>query len=115
MIAFVQATPEMVKAHCPGNLSSFAMAAVEGDEVRAVFGVYLQSTCQVVFTWISDELKRTPKMIVKGWRMLLKMMGTRNLPTLAHCNLSTPKADLMMLHFGFTPYQGDVWIYRGTR
>lgn len=115
MITIVSATPEMVRDYCSGPFTTQALAVVDGDNILAVYGVYLQDGCQVVFSNISDELKKKPKYIIRAWRQLLSQMETRRLPILARCDMNLHKADLFLLHLGFSPFNGNIWKMEGAR
>ena len=103
----VPATRDQVRKHC-GDLTAQALAIVDGDKTLAVYGSYLDDSGQVLFSWISDELKQHPKVIVRAYREFMKTVQ-RSLPTFAVCDLSIPKSDLFMLHLGFRPFNGKVW------
>ena len=113
MITIIPATPEMVQEYCKGPFTTQALAVMEGDKVLAIYGVYLQDGLQVIFSNISDELKRKPRYIVRAWRMLLEILSKRNLPVFTFCDLSVSKADLFLLHLGFRPFNGDIWKMEG--
>ena len=102
------ATRDQVKKHCAGVLSAQALAIVDGDKEMAVYGSYLDYSGQVLFSWISDELKQHPKVIVRAYREYMKTLQ-RSLPTFAVCNLNIPKSDVFMLHLGFRPFNRNVW------
>lgn len=111
----IPATAEMLNTYCPIKVSVNALAAVEGDKVLGISGLYLQGNKQVIFSWISDEMKSRRKDMIKAWREVLKLIRNRSLPTYAVCDFSIPKAELFLLHLGFVPFNGNVWIFKENR
>ena len=108
----IPATYEMISGLCDGKTAVRAIAAVEGDKVLGVAGISYKKNCQVVFSNLSDDLKKRPKEMIKAWKILMEMIEERKLPTYAICDFTIPKAANFLLHLGFEPYNGTTWIRR---
>lgn len=103
----VPATAEMVRAYCQVSGSARALAVVDGERVLGVVGLCAMGNGQIMFTHISEELKKTPRVIVRAWRAIKAMTG--RLPTFAECDRTIPKAADFLIHLGFVPYNDKLW------
>lgn len=108
----IPATEEMIIDACGSSKTVRALAVINNDKVVGIGGIYYERDSQVVFSKISEELKNHPRWILKTWSTLVKMIDEKNIPTFAVCDFSIPKAVNMLLHLGFEPYSGKVWIRR---
>jgi len=90
-----------------------AVAAVRGDKVLGVAGVYIAATRYVVFSDMTDELRRDRRAIVRGIREVLKLLSSTRLPVNAGADPSIPKADAFLKRIGFTHVGGGLyeWLH----
>lgn len=85
-----------------------AFAAVDGDKVLGVAGVYQENGVQVCFAKLTDELRANKRMVVLGMRKVLGLFGSM---VFAICDQNEPKAPGLLRHVGFQPIKGEVYIW----
>jgi hypothetical protein len=109
MIEIVPATKEHINALYdePPGLTVRAIAAVDGEKVLGVAGTYYGNGQKVAFANLTEELRKKPRALVAGARIMAKMMGKG---TIARCDANIDKADSFLRHLGFKPLDGDIWL-----
>jgi hypothetical protein len=108
MIEIIPATKEHVDALYdePLGLTVKAYAAVDGEKVMGVAGVYWSNGNKVAFANFTEELRNKPRILIAGARKMAKMMGEG---TIARCDPNIEKAGSFLKHLGFTQLEGDIW------
>lgn len=111
MIEIVPATKEILDEHYGKELprSCRAIAAVKDGRVLGVAGFHMDKIAMVVFSELSDELKRSPRALIKGWRLLAKMMRARGVMAYARCDSNIEAAERFLIHLGFERMAGDIF------
>lgn len=114
MVELVPATREILESHYGDSLgrTAYAIAAVDGDRVLGVAGFYVAPVSVVVFSEISDELRRMPKVILKGSRMILEMVRKKGLVAYAKCDKRIEAAQRFLEHLGFTRFNGEIFVWQ---
>ncbi len=115
MIEIVPATQEMLDeiGEEPISKTVYAIAVVDGRRTLGVGGFYLSSIGAIVFSKISDELKRRPRQILKVARMLLAMVRSRGLVAYAERDPKIATAESFLEHLGFTRFNEEIYVWRG--
>lgn len=90
------------------------LAAVRGDEVLGVAGIYRAEAGYIVFAKLSAELIRDRRAIVRGARALFDLARRCRAPLYAVRDPGIPSSDGFLRHLGFVPGQGDLWPHRGA-
>lgn len=112
-IAIVPATPELVRKFYGSDLrrSGKAIAAVEGDRVLGILGVYPEPGRQVVFMDLTEELKRHPRVLVKGSKTFMRWAREARMPTHALCDDTIEAAARFLEHYGFRHIHKGVYAW----
>lgn len=76
-----------------------AFAAIEGDKVLGLAGVYYEGKHAIAFSHLTDEMYKHKKQIVRATRMVMKMITDRRLPVVAICQ--DQRARRFLEHLGF--------------
>ena len=111
----VPATREMYEAFTgqPPTRSARIVAAVEGDHVFGLAGVYPDKGRQVAFAELGDEIRSRPRDLLR----LSKLFVERCIAPLscAHavCDENVEAAARFLEHLGFQHVAKGVWQWRG--
>lgn len=89
-----------------------ALAMVRGDEVLGIGGYYVQDSCVVVFSDISEEGMKYRKLIVRGAYEVLRAAAERKLPAHVKADPRIPGAERFLAQLGFEPSDQGVWEWR---
>lgn len=103
---FRPATAEDAKRFYKGSacpLSFRGMVAEQGDDIVALFGVSYEQGIPVAFSEITDALRENKKDIVKGCRILMKMLDTVRGSVYAVANPDEPTAPYLLIKLGWRP------------
>ena len=110
MILIVPATADHVLAlygeNPPRTLR--AMAAVDGDQVLGLAGIYQDAGLDVVFAKVTPELAKDRRAVLAGARKVMAMFGQR---VFAICDPDQKTADGFLRHFGFEPLAKGVYVW----
>lgn len=101
----VPLTPELANRfyeHAPTK-TIHGFAAVRGDRVLGIAGMYTHDAKRILFSELSDELKKDRRAIVRGIRALLGYMRKTKMPVYSVINESIEGADVLLRHVGFVP------------
>lgn len=103
MIELVPATGEMLRVFYPDGLrqSVRALAAVRDGEVLGIVGVYPADGRQAVFMEVKDELRKHPRVFIRGARIVMQWIRNARMPTHAMCDQSIEAAERFLVHYGF--------------
>lgn len=108
----VPLTRERYIKHCgePPELTVKGCALEYGDDVLAIAGIIVAGGSKFIVFNMKEE---TPiRQLLIGWREFSsKYMPYGTYYALADESLPTSKS--MLAHFGFEPYQDNIFIYRG--
>lgn len=115
MVEIVPATEQMIEAFGeePIGKTVYAIAAIDGERTLGVAGFYLSSAGAIVFSKVSDELKRRPRQILKAAKMLLGMIRSKGLVAYAERDLNVPTAQTFLEHLGFKQVSEEVFVWHG--
>ena len=115
MIEVKHATSAMIRAFYGSDrpYSMKALAAVDGDEVLGVIGIYPQNGQQVVFMDLKDELRKHPRVLIKGGAIFMRWVREAKMPTCARCDDAIPAARRFLEHFGFRHLNKGVFVWTG--
>lgn len=91
--------------------SARAIAAVRGDEVLGVAGIYRAEAGFLAFASLSDELRADRRAIVRGVRALRALARRCRAPVYATCDERISKAADFLRHVGFVPEPSGLWRY----
>lgn len=98
----------------PLPMSCRGVVAVEDGAVIGLAGLYVDqvSARQVLFMEIKPKLRRHPRVLLKGWRIILRWMLESGLPTHATCDDRIEKAQRFLEHLGFRRIQQGVFAWQ---
>ena len=102
MIEIRQATEKDVRNYFDGVApirSMRAFAAILDGRVIGIGGVYFDGKNMVAFSDIKDEMKKYKKDIVRGARIIMDMIASRNIAVFAIC--ADDRAVQFVNHLGF--------------
>lgn len=103
MIKVVPATYDMVRSFYGHGLahSMRALAAVRGEEVLGVVGVYPEHGRQVIFMDVKDELRSHPMAFARGSKVVMRWLRESRMPTHAMCDETIEAAERFLERLGF--------------
>lgn len=96
----------------PPALTSRAIAAVRGDEVLGIAGVYPKGEYLAMFFDRKDELTKHRRVIVRGIRRVMEIAKRVGVPIVAKADPAIAGSASMLEHMGFKPYTGEIFIWR---
>jgi len=117
----VPATPEIIASyygkHLP--LTVRAVAAMDGEEIIGIGGVYLQDSSAVLFTDMTDRLRSNKRLLVSGIRAINEIIShviALNIPLYAKEADGIDGTDVLMRHMKFDPMdeKTKVWAWPGS-
>lgn len=113
MINIVPATRQMIE-HLDNSLSKsvHAFAAVDGDRVLGITGVYITNRSWVIFSTLTDELRQNKRIIIKGYRMIMDVVKRRKMPVYSLACPNIEGSAKLLEHIGFTRLTGDLFVWR---
>lgn len=112
MIEFVPATPQIIaKSGARSFKTQRAIAAVDGERILGVGGVYLDGARLVMFCEITDELRQDKRAMVKATRAMMAL-ADRGLPVYAQADADIPGSDRLLNHLGFESIRDGVWLWQ---
>ena len=114
MVEVIPATQAHLEAFYGKALSRsvYAIAGIEDGKVIGLAGVYREPYRFVMFSEITPELKRRPKAIIKGFRMLQDVVRRRDIPVHAQPDAAEPGAVRFLEHLGFNEFVQGVYEWR---
>lgn len=94
--------------------SAKAIVAVREGEVIGGIGVYPDkySGQQWVFMQLTDELRKSPKAIIRAWKIVKGWIDSSPLPTRVFCDMTIKNADVFLRHFGFQELDKGVFEWQ---
>jgi N-acetylglutamate synthase-like GNAT family acetyltransferase len=108
LIAFNGRRPEMTMR---------AFVAEEDGKVLATGGTYYSGGSMVVFCDLGDEIRKSPKSILKGAKYVMEKVRQMGVPVVALCSKTEPTAPGFLNHLGFefarATDQGDLYQWTG--
>jgi hypothetical protein len=108
MIEIRPATHEMLQ-RVSGDVpkrTARAIAAVRGDEVLGVGGVYREGTNLVLFSYMTDELRKNKRALIRALRAVTRLMrGT----VYSWADPEIKGSDALLKHMGFEHYRDGVY------
>lgn len=87
-----------------------AYVAVRGEEVIGVGGVYRDGVSLVVFSELTDTLRKDRRTMVRLKRAVIPMIQPR---TLAFADPDIDGSDALLEHMGFEPLDGRIYQWPG--
>lgn len=106
-IRLVPADPEMVAKYHEEGLPKTcrAIAATDGERILGIAGLYFTDEHQIVFSTISEELKKHPRVILRAAKRLLGMTR-QGVPVIAVPDAGIAKSRGFLEHLGFAELPG---------
>lgn len=107
MTEIVPATEEMIRSvtNEPWTRTVRAVAAVDGDRVLGVAGIYPENGHLIMFSGIAPEARaeihKHKKTLVRCARRVFEMAITRRMPIAALADDKYEGSESMLRHFGF--------------
>lgn len=89
-----------------------AVAVVRDDEVLGIAGVCVDKCRLVMFSELSDELKKNKRAIARGIRALMRIAGRFNLPIYAVADKTIEGSDKLLEHLRFQKTVSGVYVWR---
>lgn len=117
MITIVPATDAMVRMRLKDRpqASIRAVAAVDGDQVLGVGGVYVDGTRLWLFANVDKSAWQDRRAVVKAYRAVLAFGRGLHMPIHAIPEEGNPQAVALLEHMGFKPIRpAPVYEWRGT-
>ena len=114
MVEVIPATKQHLESFYGRSLprSIYAIVGIEDGKVIGLAGLYREPYRFVMFSEITPELKRHPKAIIKGFRMLQEIARKWEIPVHAQPDSSEPGATKFLEHLGFTEFVQGVYEWR---
>jgi hypothetical protein len=112
-IEIVHATPQMLQAFCgsvPKTVRAFA--AVKNGEVLGVSGTYIEGTVKVVFSKLTDELRKDKRAMVLGVRKVQSLYRDSKIPVRAAAE-NIKGSEMLLEHMDFELVGDGVYAWRG--
>lgn len=89
-----------------------AIAAVRDDRVIGVAGVYADGSRLVMFSQLTDELRRDRRSIVRGIRRLTELARARRMPVHAVADAAIEGSERLLEHIGFQRVSPEVFVWQ---
>lgn len=112
VISVVPATQDHIERALGGTLKHSAEAIAllrEDGEVVGCAGIFPESSRLVIFSQLTEEARADKRAIIKGYRHLLRIADTRNLPLHARPDPDIEASERFLSHMGFRKLTGDCW------
>lgn len=109
----VPATSEMIErltGEAPA-ITVRAAAAVRGEEVIGVGGVYANESGWVMFSTLTDELRKDKRALVKLVRAVQRYIARCPMGVVATADPAIKGSDVLLEHMGFQRVQGDIYLW----
>lgn len=108
------ATKEILDKFLGTYPSMKAVVAMEGDECLGVAGVHLYEGKYIVFSNISEDLRKRKdfkRIVVKSYRILLNLLKTTKLPVYAKACPFIDGSEVLLKHMGFKRAYENIYIW----
>ena len=93
-----------------------ALAAVEGEEVIAIWGIYPQNSRYVLFSSLSPKFKACKRNFIVGIESVRQLLASRPwMPVIAEADPDIPGSDVLLKHMGFDHVFGRVYQWHGSK
>jgi len=114
MTEIVPATPELLSSYygSPPARSQRAVAVVKDGSVIGVGGVYADGDRQVMFSDMTDELRRDKRALIMGMRAVMKLAARRALPVVAEADAEIEGSEKLLEHMGFEHIGQRIYAWR---
>ena len=89
--------------------SQRAVVALDGERVVGVAGVYVDDERWVMFSDLTEELRKDKRTIIKGIRAVMKMTQGRDLPVHALADPEIEGSEVLLEHMGFRPITDRIY------
>lgn len=87
-----------------------AFAVVRGEDVIGIGGVYRDGASLVLFSELTDELRKDKRSLIRLVRAVTPMLRPR---TLALADPDIDGSDVLLEHMGFEPFEGRIYQWPG--
>lgn len=113
MTEIVPATEELLTQFlgAPPSRTVRAFAAVRGDEVLGVAGIYAKGDGWVVFADLTDEIRADRRLIVKGYRLVMAMLKERATSAISIADPHIKGSEVLLKHMGFKHASGEAFVW----
>lgn len=107
-IDIIPATPELLERFYgkPPVRTVNAVVAVREGEILGIAGVYLDLGRLVLFSELTDELRKHKRVIVKGIGKVKEIVQNTRLPVVSLADCSIKGSDTLLAHMGFREEDG---------
>lgn len=109
----VPATAELLKrfyGEAPKRTQK-AVVALAGERVVGVAGVYVDEERQVMFSDLTDELRRDKRTVIRGIRAVMQLASAK-MPVHALADPQIEGSETLLEHMGFKPLEGRVYEWQ---
>lgn len=103
----------------PLALTVRAVAAMDGDDIIGVGGIYMQDSSAVLFTDMTERLRRDKRLMIAGIRAINEIIGhviALNIPLYTKEAEGVEGTDILMKHMNFEEFSAKdkVWVWPGS-
>jgi hypothetical protein len=111
----VPATTELLKRFygVPPVRSQRAVVAMRGDDVVGVAGVFLAEAGQVMFSDLTDEVRKSKRTIIRGIREVQKL-AKPSMPVYAEADEEIEGSEKLLEHMGFVHYRDRIYRWQAS-
>src|SRR5690606_27629585 len=96
----------------PPMRSQRAYVALKGDRVIGVAGIYTDTERNVMFSDLTDELRKDKRAIVRGIRAVMRLAEKRDIPTCAYADPQIEGSGKLLEHMGFVHIKDGVYQWQ---
>lgn len=87
-----------------------AYAVVKDEEVIGIGGVYRDGVSKVLFSELTDEIRRDKRTLIGLIRAVRSLMRGR---VFSFADPEIPGSEVLLEHMGFEPYEGRFYQWHG--
>jgi hypothetical protein len=114
LVHIVPATAELLERFYGSapTRSQRAVVAIKDDRVIGVAGIYTEDESSVMFSDLTDELRKDKRTVVRGIREVMKLAARRALPVYALADPEVDGSERLLLHMGFEHYRDGIYRWQ---
>ena len=101
----VPATAEIMKSFYGTSKTCRAFAAVRGDEILGIAGIYFQNDLPILFSDLKASERGNKRLVVHGIRKMRELVEEYHMPVFAEAEDS----EVPMKHIGFKNLKDKIW------
>ena len=92
--------------------SQRAVVAVKDEKVIGVAGIYTDDERSVMFSDLTDELRKDKRAVIRGVREVMKLASKRQMPVYAWADPEIEGSDRLLVHMGFEHYRDGLYRWQ---